>query len=82
MGIELNRNWLDYPIAPRMILSGSAGCGGPGVVHNLPGAFPSMTPLERAIDLRYPAFAILHQHGRFSGPPQQQSARLFWAISA
>ena len=66
MGIELNRNWLDYPIAPRTILSGSAGCGGPGVVHNL------MTPLERAIDLSYPAFAILHQHGRFSGPPHQR----------
>ena len=27
-----------------------------------------MTPLERALDLSYPAFAILHQHGRFSGP--------------
>ena len=37
-----------------------------------PGAFPSMTPLERALDLSYPAFAILHQHGRFSGPPHQR----------
>ncbi len=27
-----------------------------------------MTPLERAIDLSYAAFAILHHHGRFSGP--------------
>ena len=27
-----------------------------------------MTPLERALDLSHPAFAILHQHGRFSGP--------------
>ena len=31
-----------------------------------------MTPLERALDLSYPAFAILHQHGRFSGPPHQR----------
>ena len=32
----------------------------------------SMTPLERAIELTYPAFAILHQHGRFSGPPEKR----------
>ena len=31
-----------------------------------------MTPLERALELTYPAFAILHQCGRFSGPPQQR----------
>jgi hypothetical protein len=31
-----------------------------------------MTPLERAIELTYPAFAILHQFGRFSGPPQKR----------
>ena len=31
-----------------------------------------MTPLERALDLSYPAFAILHQHGRFSGPQHQR----------
>jgi hypothetical protein len=31
-----------------------------------------MTPLERAIELTYPAFAILHHHGRFSGPPQKR----------
>ena len=40
--------------------------------NNLPGAFFSMTPLERAIELTYPAFAILHQLGRFSGPPQKR----------
>jgi hypothetical protein len=33
---------------------------------------PSMTPLERAMELTHPAFAILHQHGRFSGPPQKR----------
>ena len=32
-----------------------------------------MTPLERALDLSYRAFAILHQHGRFSGPPHQRA---------
>ena len=37
-----------------------------------PGPFPCMTPLERALDLSYPAFAILHQHGRFSGPQHQR----------
>ena len=31
-----------------------------------------MSPLERALDLSYPAFAILHQHGRFSGPQHQR----------
>ena len=31
-----------------------------------------MTRLERALDLSYPAFAILHQQGRFSGPPHQR----------
>jgi len=31
-----------------------------------------MTPLKRALDLSYPAFAILHQHGRFSGPQHQR----------
>ena len=31
-----------------------------------------MTPLERALDLSYPAFAILHQHGRFSGPQHRR----------
>ena len=31
-----------------------------------------MTPLERALDLSYAAFAILHQHGRFSGPQHQR----------
>jgi hypothetical protein len=31
-----------------------------------------MTPLERAVELTYPAFAILHLHGRFSGPPQKR----------
>ena len=36
--------------------------------RSLPGVFPCMTPLERALDLSYPAFSILHQHGRFSGP--------------
>ena len=41
-----------------------------------------MTPLERALDLSYPAFAILHQHGRFLAPRISASARLFWAISA
>jgi hypothetical protein len=40
----------------------------------------SMTPLERAIELTYPAFAILHQHGRFSGPPQKRVCEAFWAI--
>ena len=31
-----------------------------------------MTPLERALDLSHAAFAILHQHGRFSGPQHQR----------
>src|SRR4051794_19052562 len=35
-------------------------------------AFPCMTPLERALDLSHAAFAILHQHGRFSGPQHQR----------
>ena len=34
--------------------------------------FPCMTPLERALDLSHAAFAILHQHGRFSGPQHQR----------
>ena len=42
------------------------------VLRLLPGAFPCMTPLERALDLSYAAFAILHQHGRFSGPQHQR----------
>ena len=31
-----------------------------------------MTPLECALDLSHAAFAILHQHGRFSGPQHQR----------
>jgi hypothetical protein len=41
-------------------------------MQQLPGALPSMTPLDRAIELTHPAFAILHQLGRFSGPPQKR----------
>ena len=39
-----------------------------------------MTPLERAIELTYPAFAILNQLVRFSGPPQKRVCEAIWAI--
>ena len=44
----------------------------PPSVLRVSGMSHSMTPLERALDLSYPAFAILHQHGRFSGPQHQR----------
>ena len=51
-------------------------------MHDLPGAFHLDDTARTSQELTYPAFAILHQFGRFSGPPQKRVCEAMREIAA